>query len=177
MKPLRKVIISVCAQCDWSWHHLSFWAIDGLNHCVIKHCPCSSTELPKHHRGFSGAWMALSLPGLFKHSRCVCSVKRAAHEPGSVTVTRIQGPPDHHSSRTREWGDPHLALTTREQGGNHATVSIKVKYWCSSLGGFWNPVATESSATCRCMECPPQTLSRSRNQEFFSMKDNSSRTH
>lgn len=88
MNPLSKLIISVCAQCDWSWHHLSFWAIDGLNLCVIKYCPCSSTELSKHDGVVSGSGMPLSLLGLFKHSRSVCSAERAAQEPGSGTVTQ-----------------------------------------------------------------------------------------
>lgn len=100
MNPLSKPIISVCAQRDWSWHHLSCWAIDGLSHSVIKYCPCSSTELSKHNRAFGGSGIPLSLLGLFKHSRCVCSAERAAQwqEPGLPGATRT---PQQQDQRTR----------------------------------------------------------------------------
>lgn len=87
MNPLSKLIISVCAQCDCSWHHLSFWAIGGLNHCVIKCCPCSSTEVglecpcPSWGRWNPPDVCALSLLVLPKHSSCVCPVPGVAQTP------------------------------------------------------------------------------------------------
>lgn len=133
MNPLSKLIISVCAQCDWSWHHLSFWATDGLNHDVsLNIVPAAVwTELSKHHRGFSGSWMPLSLLGLSKHSRRVCSAQRVAHEPGSVTVTWT----------ARGHQDTTAALKERKIKGEK---NQKAQMTANSDGGALTPQSTHS---------------------------------
>lgn len=168
MNPLSKLIISVCAQRDWSWHHLSCWAIDGLSHSVIiKYCPCSSTELSKHNRAFGGSGIPLSLLGLFKHSRCVCSEERAAHEPGSVTGTRTArghqdttaAGPENEGILARHW--PHVSW--------EAFTSQWVQKWSMDAlpwGHFETQQPQRAQLAADAWGVPPDLISGSETKSF-----------
>lgn len=124
MNPLSKLIIFLSVlSVDWSWHYLSFWEIDGLNHSVIKYCPSGSTELSIYDRGvFSGCEIPSSLLGLFKHSEFVCLPERADHKPGSLKLTAglplMTMPPGHHTSKIR-WMKRYLLVTDHTWTGGH----------------------------------------------------------
>jgi len=128
MNPLSKLInfLSILSV-DWSWHYLSFWETDGLNHSVIKYCPSGSTELFKYDRGvFSGSEIPSSLLGLFKHSEFVCSSERADHKPGSQKLTAglppTTTPPGHYSRKIR-WTKRYLSVTGQTWTGGHLHYS------------------------------------------------------
>lgn len=144
MNRLSKLIIFLpVLSVDWSWHCLSFWEIDGLNHSVIKYCPSGSTELSKYDRGvFSGCEIPWSLLGLFKRSEFARSPERVDHKPGSLKLTAGLPPmtmlPGHRISRIR-WTKRCLPVMDRTWSGVHLLYSeYKSEAWTFFPGGVLN---------------------------------------